>query len=628
MSAISREQETTNAARHRLEEELAVANDRLRLAMAAGKSVGWDWDVKSGRDCWFGDLPTIFGISSNIHEGHVDDFRRRVHPNDRELVWKAVKDSMQSGKLYRAEFRIIRPDDGIRWVTAQGKFYYSSDGQPERMLGIAVDITERREAEEALRRKDIELAEAQRLAGVGSWQWQIETDTVTWSDELYRISGLDPSMPAVSYRDHPHLYTPESWERLQRAVAEALATGTQYELQLEMIRPDGTTRWLIARGEPLRDSDGRIVRLRGTVQDITARRLAEQALRESEERLRLAAGTGRMYAYEWDRASDIIARSGEFTGILGLRDEPESTTCQKMLTTVHPEDQGKVLAATEACTPESPICRVNYRVLRPDGSMVWLEKHGHAFFDEQGKMQRMIGMIADITEQKIAEEALSSLSRRLIEAQEAERARIARDLHDDIGQRLALLSITLGQANNVSPNSANELHLDEMRKQLSDIAARVRNLSHELHSSALRLLDVEDALQSFCRELSEKQTVEIDFVGWDVPKAIAQDISLCLFRVLQEALHNAVKYSGERRFQVELRGTSESVHLTIRDFGIGFDPEVPMKSHGLGLISMRERLKLVHGELSIHAQPGRGTTIHACVPIALSSATRAAAAAG
>jgi PAS domain S-box-containing protein len=120
--------------------------------MAAGKSVGWDWDVKTGRDCWFGDLPTIFGISSNIYEGHVDDFRRRVHPHDRELVWKAVKDSMQSGKLYRAEFRIIRPDDGIRWVTAQGKFYYSSDGQPERMLGIAVDISERREPKRCVKR--------------------------------------------------------------------------------------------------------------------------------------------------------------------------------------------------------------------------------------------------------------------------------------------------------------------------------------------------------------------------------------------------------------------------------------------------------------------------------------------
>src|SRR5262252_5036754 len=293
-----------------------------------------------------------------------------------------------------------------------------------------------------------------------------------------------------------------------------------------------------------------------------------------------------MYAYEWDRKTDVIVRSAEFAHILGLKDDPNITTCHQMLKSVHPDDREKILIATDGCTPENPTCRVRYRVIRPDGSVVWLEKNAHAFFDGNGSILRMIGMVADITERKLAEEAISSMSRRLIEAQEAERARIARDLHDNIGQRLALLSITLEQTSTASPNSSNEPRLGEMRKQLSDIAARVRNLSHELHSSALRLLDVEDALQGFCKELAQKQHVEIDFVSRNVPKDMARDVSLCLFRVLQEALRNAVKYSGERRFKVELQGTSGSVNLTIRDFGIGFDPELPMKGQGLGLISM------------------------------------------
>ena len=158
---------------------------------------------------------------------------------------------MRSRAAHRtaAEFRIVRSNGTVRWVAAKGQFYYSPDGDPQRMLGIAVDITERKNAEESLRRKETELKEAQRLAGVGSWQWDPETDTVAWSEELYRIAGRDPSLPAVSYKEHSQLYTVESWDRLQAAVETALQTGAPYELVLEMVRADGTHRWVTARGE-------------------------------------------------------------------------------------------------------------------------------------------------------------------------------------------------------------------------------------------------------------------------------------------------------------------------------------------------------------------------------------------
>src|SRR4029077_20857723 len=114
-----------------------------------------------------------------------------------------------------------------------------------------------------------DLSEAQRLARIGSWQWDAETDAVMWSEELYRIAGRDPSLPAARYREHSQLYTPESWERLQHAVSEALRAGTPYELDLEMVLPDGTTKWVTARGESQRTTGEPGVQLRGTVQDIT-----------------------------------------------------------------------------------------------------------------------------------------------------------------------------------------------------------------------------------------------------------------------------------------------------------------------------------------------------------------------
>jgi PAS domain S-box-containing protein len=387
---------------------------------------------------------------------------------------------------------------------------------------------------------------------------------------------------------------------------------------LEMIRPDGTSRWLVGRGEVHRDPMGRIVGLHGTVHDITERRNAQEALRESEERLRLAAQAGRMYAYEWDRKTDVIVRSAEFAHILGVAGDPKETTCQEMLTTVHPDDREKVIAATNACTPESPSCRIRYRLIRPDRSVVWLEKNAHAFFDRNGAMLRMIGMVADITERKLAEEAISSMSRRLIEAQEAERARIARDLHDDIGQRLAMLSVSLDQVKRSVPDSSNGLRnrVDELREQVLDISAGIHALSHELHSSKLRHLDMVNAMRGFCAELSEQQKVDIHFVHKNVPVTVPQEISICLFRVLQEALHNAVKHSKVRHFEVKVHGTPDSIYLLVRDSGHGFDPEAAMKGRGLGLTSMQERLKLVNGELSIDSQPKHGTTVQACVPFA------------
>jgi PAS domain S-box-containing protein len=607
-------------ARKLAESELAMANQRLHLAMDAGKSVGWDWDVRSGRDSWFGDLQTIFGIPSKTYSGHVEDFRRRVHPDDRALVWKAVQHAMESQMPYVAEFRIVREDGAIRWLAAQGKFYYLPDGEAERMMGIAVDITDRKTAEEKLHRKDIELAQSQRLAQVGSWQWYPDGDTVFWSDELYRIAGRDPSLPPPGFGEHSQLYTAESWELLRCAVEEALRSGTPYELMLEMIRPDGSSRWIIGRGETHCDA-GRIIRLHGTVQDITERRRSQQALRESEERLRLAAQAGGMYAFEWDRKTDVIVRSAEFTHILGVEGDPKDTTCQQMLKTVHPDDREKVISATNGCTPENPSCRVRYRVIRPNGSVVWLEKNAHAFFDAKGTVLRMIGMVADITERKLAEEAISGMNRRLIEVQEAERARIARDLHDDIGQRLAMLSVTLEQTKRMAATSNKDIpsRFDELRKQVQEISTGIYALSHELHSSKLRHMDMVNAMRGLCMELSEQHKVDINLGHKDIPGTVPPEISICLFRVLQEALHNAVKHSKVRLFDVEVRGTTDSILLTIRDTGLGFDPEEAMKGRGIGLTSMKERMKLVNGELSIQSQPMHGTTIQARAPFARTS---------
>ena len=239
-----------------------------------------------------------------------------------------------------------------------------------------------------------------------------------------------------------------------------------------------------------------------------------------------------------------------------------------------------------------------------------------------------LSVIADITERKLAEEAISTFSRRLIEAQETERTRIARELHDDINQRLAMVAVSLKTLKQGLPLSEQKTsrRLEETCEQVSELENDIQALSHRLHPSKLEYLGLEAAAASLCRELSERQNVKIDFRCDGLPEDLSDDVSLCFFRVLQEALHNAVKYSGVDEFEVSLDSVSDEIQLRVHDSGVGFDPMLTTAEHGLGLTSMSERLKLVSGELSIHSRPQEGTTILARVPIAQATTAASAAA--
>ena len=371
------------------------------------------------------------------------------------------------------------------WGLVHGRGPFTEPGAPINVLSLqlflfftaapfmalAVLVEERKDAEQALRQREVELKEAQRLAKVGSWQWDPETDAVTWSEELYRIAGLDFGLPAITYAQHSKLYTPESWLRLRSAVEESLRTGTPYELDLEMNHNDGRGRLVVAKGEVQRDGTGRIVQLRGTVQDITGRKQAQDELRQSEERLRLAIQAGKMYACHWDAATDVFTHSPESAQILGT-DQTSPLTHRQVLDSVHPEDREKFTAAAAELCPEKPAIKISYRMVRPDGTVIWLERNSRAHFDENGKLLRIIGIVADISERKRAEEALSSVNCRLIEAQEEERARIARELHDDLSQRMALLQI----------------HLEQFQQDTTGLSSKARQQLHDIAEVSIRSL--------------------------------------------------------------------------------------------------------------------------------------------
>jgi signal transduction histidine kinase len=236
--------------------------------------------------------------------------------------------------------------------------------------------------------------------------------------------------------------------------------------------------------------------------------------------------------------------------------------------------------------------------------------------DASGRVTGFSKIARDITERKLTEDALADISRKLIDIQEEERRRIARDLHDDISQRLAMLAVEIEQLKQYPPNSADELkdQLTGIGEAVRGVSKGVQSISHQLHPPQLEYLGLVAAMKSFCHEFAERRKVVIDFTSDDIPQPVSHEISLCLFRILQEALHNAVKHSGVRQFRVSLTRSGSQLCLAVSDNGAGFEVESTMKKAGLGLISMRERVRLVHGTITIESKPMAGTTIDVRVP--------------
>jgi len=341
---------------------------------------------------------------------------------------------------------------------------------------------------------------------------------------------------------------------------------------------------------------------------------AAQVVRESEERFRLVANTAPVMIWMagTDRLCTYVNQPWlEFTG------RPlEAELGNGWVENVHPEDLSSCMHTYTEAFDRRESFQMEYRVRRHDGKYRWVSDIGVPRFNPDHFFAGYIGSATDVTERKLAEESLADVGRRLIEAHEEERTWIARELHDDVNQRMALLAIELDRWNQQLPPSAVEFHdhIHHASQRLSGIAADIQALSHRLHSSKLEYLGIVAAAKSFCKELSEQHKVEIDFNHTAIPGSVPKEISLCLFRVLQETLQNGVKHSGVQHFKVELCGTEGEIQLTVSDLGVGFDPQDAIHHRGLGLISMRERMLLVSGEISIKSQPGGGTTIHARVP--------------
>lgn len=250
-------------------------------------------------------------------------------------------------------------------------------------------------------------------------------------------------------------------------------------------------------------------------------------------------------------------------------------------------------------------------LLRKDGGAVV----AHSDITERVRMEQALRE-SEAALQRHREE-LRALTAGLLTAQEQERKRVSRELHDDLNQKLAMLAVDVEALERRLPASS-----DDMRSQLRSIGNRVASLSDDvrrvaygLHPSILEHLGLTVALRCYCKEFAKREAIQVTFRNRKAPESLPQDVALCLYRVAQESLRNVARHSGAKRVVVTLAGVAGGVHLSIKDYGVGFDPRAAKRKGGLGLVSMEERVRLVNGTLAVKAAPGNGTQVDFRIPL-------------
>jgi PAS domain S-box-containing protein len=611
--------------RKEAEEELRKSEERFRMAAQAGKMFAYEWDVATDIIVRSPEAAKILRIDEG---GPIrgQQILAKVHPDDRERVTAAVSALCPAQPYLQISYRMIRGDGTTVWVERNSRAHFDAQGRMLRVVGMVADITERKQAEEALRVSEERLRLAQQAACIGSFERDVRTGRVTWAEGLESLYGLPSgSVLGKTTAFFNELIHPADRERTAHLIQQALKTGQPTEGEWRAIWPDGSVHWIASRWQALMDESGEPSRVVGVNLDITERKHAEEALVELNRTL---------------EAQSALLQSSEELLKIFVKNVPAAVA---MLD----REMRYVQVSDRWCTDYLPgreqiLGRSHYELF-PDMPERWKEVHRRGLEGEtlradddrwdgqdgphwarwevrpwktaDGTVGGILILAEDITRRKQMEEALSGMSRKLIEAQEQERARIARELHDDIGQRLALLSVELHQLQNKLANSPPDI-LNQMRdvgKQMEEISTDVHNLSHELHSSKIELLGVAGAMKSWCREFGSRQKMQIDFKSPDI-RSLPQEISLCLFRVLQEAVNNADKHSGVKRIEVQLHTELGEIHLIVRDLGKGFDVAAVEQGKGLGLASMRERVRLINGTIAIESKPMAGTTIRVRIP--------------
>ena len=547
---------------------------------------------------------SMLGFSEEeLRRKHCVDFSP---PEDAEMDW-AFFQRLWAGSIdhNQLEKRYFRRDGSLMW----GRLSISllNGGGSPLVLAMVEDITDKKTALDRERDllETLDLVTNQMTAAVSRCSRDLR---YLWVNQAY-ADWLQRPLSEMIDRPIVEILGGEAFEGLLPYFMQVL-DGDDVHYERETTFHGIGKRWTSATYRPTLDLDGTVTGWVAVVLDITARKRAEEALRESEEKFRSVfrdAGVGMVIVSPEGR---FLGANTAFCEYLGYTEEElrEKTVESITLADDWPAFSRKL---QELPAGGSSFQWFDKRCLHKSGRIVYTQSSASLIRSSEGTAQYFVGEVLDITSRIEAEAALSEMTRKLIAAQEQERARIGRELHDDINQRLAMLAVELEQLQ-ANPFEI-EARAQEIRREAIEISDDVQALSHDLHSSKLEYLGVAAGIRSWCREFAKRQKMEIDFNS-TLRNVLPIEVGRTLLRVLQEALHNASKHSGVKRAEVGLREQAGEIHMVISDSGKGFEVDPALQGKGLGLTSMQERVRLLRGTILIKSKPLGETTIHVRVP--------------
>lgn len=576
----------------------------------------------------------IVGYSSQELIGRT--FAEITDPADLEADLENTR-RLLAGEIrtHTMEKRYIHKDGRTVWANLAGSVVRDADGTPMSFIAIVEDITARKEAERALRESERRLQLALDATSEGIWDWNLVTGEVLFSPRWITSLGYEIGEVPPRVEFWEAIVHPDDWEQTKAALREHFEGRTPvYECENRLRMKSGEYRWNRDRGAVVeRDADGRPIRMVGSDTDISDRKRAEQTLRENEERLRLAAQAGRMFAFEWDPVADRVRRSADCAGILGLSEEPTHDTGDSFFQRIVPEDRDQFVSIVKGLTPDNPSYQTVYRVARPGGGIVWLEEGGRGSFTD-GQLTRLIGMTIDITARRTAENELLELQRQLQHSDRVARTgTLAASLAHELNQPLAAILSNAQAA--VRLIGAPEPDLDEIRSILEDIVRDDRRAAGVI--SGLRAMlrrqktgrtqvDLAEAVREVLELLHSdivSRGVEVDLdlderctVSGD--KAQLQQVVMNFVMNALEAMEDVPKSTRRLRIAVHRRDGSR-VRVLVRDSGSGvppgaldrtFEPFWTTKSEGLGLglVICREIIREHGGQIRLEPNEDAGMT--------------------
>jgi PAS domain S-box-containing protein len=484
----------------------------------------------------------------------------------------------------------------------------------------------RRRAEAALRESEVRFRMIADAAPVMIWMSGPDERCTYVSKSVLAFTGR--SLEQVVGDGWVECIHPDDVQSCLNVYHQAFDNRASFLIEVRLQRGDGGYGWILSEGSPCYFPDGAFAGYIGSATDITERKEVEGALRRSEERYRRVV----------EAQSDLICRFLPDT-TLTFVNEPYARYFRRsanelvgirFLSLIPDHAHADVLRQLASFGPEQTARTYEHEVLLPDGSRSWQEWTDQAIFNEHGALVEFQSVGRDITDRKRAEEVLRrsetalqesqnelrSLARKLLSAHEEERSWLARELHDDLSQRLAALAIETAMLEvdcRSLPESALK-RLRDLKDRLADISTDVHNISRQLHPAILKDLGLADAVQSECLRFADREGVQVEFLSEAIP-VLPSEVAICLYRIVQEGLHNIAKHAKTDKARVTLRSDEHRVVLSIQDFGVGFDPASERSVKGLGLASMRERAWLALGDIEIRSRPGQGTMIDVNVPL-------------